>query len=534
MGQIFIVLKLIFLAVFMTLLFQSCSQFKADFGRLPETNHIGVQFLQSPQEESSETQSLSSQNPSSPEPPQTIPQDTPHKLSLTFLDAHHGVKKVVHTEGSGLINLPSLPDGDYSVIIEAAKGFQPPQVQTVTVQDGQFQSLHVELERMEKEHFYYHWETDEHGREFEYSAHEDVAAQIEFLNEPVKVYDSSASQRLLKNYNMILSDEGYQWNYSLASRLLKTVDFIPHEKLLEKTKVLLTTEQLPNDIEVRVVEGRFIVTLSLDAFTYAEERLVKLNGKRGKFFSRRLFKALVFFFTENGENKKAVQKILFEKFAVTTDVPNHRALTGEDRHNFQSFHASELVQILHAFAEMPEGYYKIEGLAYLLRRKNGHPHPLYPNAAAVAWPRGSEEKSYIEFMDTAFIDGSADFTHRLLVHEKSHFLWRNVFSQALRDDWTALGRWYQNEDGTWATKDTTAFVSPYAHSENPNEDMAESLAHYVFNPKKLLSVAPQKFHFIEQRIMNGYRYVSMIRKDLTFEVLNLFPDYDFPRKNSKS
>ena len=63
--------------------------------------------------------------------------------------------------------------------------------------------------------------------------------------------------------------------------------------------------------------------------------------------------------------------------------------------------------------------------------------------------------------------------------------------------------------------------------------MAETLSYYVLNPNKLLSLNAEKFEFVERRIMNGYRYVSQIREDLTFEVLNLFPDYDFPGKIRK-
>ena len=36
---------------------------------------------------------------------------------------------------------------------------------------------------------------------------------------------------------------------------------------------------------------------------------------------------------------------------------------------------------------MPEGYHKIKGLDYLVRRKDGLLHPMYPEAAAVAWTK---------------------------------------------------------------------------------------------------------------------------------------------------
>ena len=247
----------------------------------------------------------------------------------------------------------------------------------------------------------------------------------------------------------------------------------------------------------------------------------------------------MYFVTNNGQDQDAIDKILLDKFGVTTHVPNYDTLLAtsskDDENSFQDFHFNELVQIINAFSEMPSGYHQIKGLRYLLRRKDGHPHPLYPEAPAVAWPKGADENSYIEFMETAFKSGGEDHLHRLILHEKSHFLWKNIFSEQLREDWINLGNWFKNSDTAsgWSTYDTTAFVSAYAHAKNPNEDMAESLSYYVLNPNKLLSLAPKKFNFIEKQVMNGYRYVSKIREDLTFEVLNLFPDYDFPGKIRK-
>ena len=56
----------------------------------------------------------------------------------------------------------------------------------------------------------------------------------------------------------------------------------------------------------------------------------------------------------------------------------------------------------------------------------------------------------------------------------------------------------------------------------------------MINPDKLRSRALAKYEFIRDYIMQGTIYLSKIREDLTFEVLNLFPDYDYPGKiNSK-
>ena len=464
------------------------------------------------------------------------------KVLLALIDDSTGAtKKVAHIIGEGNLDLSGIPDGTYTLLAETtARGFRPPPPQSISIRDEKFEDIELKFEQIDKNYFYYYWESDHEGREFEYSANDDVAPQIEFLGETIDTYQTTAAQTLQRKYNITLTDttagEG-QWGYHLASKLLRAVDSLPHTKLKKRAVFSLTDKELLNDIEFVKQDGHYRVKINLNTFAYASEKMVKLNGKRGKFFSRRLFNALVRFFTNNGKKSDAVSKILEDKFAVTTTVNNYRKLTAtnEPKENFQEFKPNELVKIINAFAEMPEGLYKISGLRYLLRRLDGHPHPLYPNAAAVAWPRGADNDSYIEFMDGTFIDQSESVAHRLILHEKAHFLWKNILGQQTRNDWIELGGWFENAKASsgWSTTQTTAFVSAYAHDINPNEDMAESIATYVLNPNRLLSRAPGKFEFIERRIMNGYRYVSAIREDLTFEVLNLFPDYDYPGKISR-
>ena len=471
-------------------------------------------------------------NKDSSQPPSARP-----TVILTLTDSETGaVKHVSHIVGEGNLDLSGVPDGVYSLLVEtSANGFRPPAPQSIIIKNGRLDNLQLNFERIEHNNFYYYWESDHEGREFEYSVNENVSPKIEFLDESIEIPLTTAAQTLRSQYNIALSNtDETQWSYNLSSKLLKAVNSLPHSKLSKVAKFTLTSKELLNDIKFSEQNGHYNVEINLNAFAFASEKLVKLNDQRGVFFSQRLFHALVVFFTNNGKKSSAVSKILHEKFGVTTSVSNYRALTATDEpaSHFQDFKPNELVKIINAFAEMPQGFYKIPGLRYLLRRLDGHPHPLYPNAAAVAWPRGAQSDSYIEFMDTAFISQSESGTHRLILHEKSHFLWSNVFSQELREGWIAVGNWFENPQATsgWSTSDTTAFVSPYAHNINPNEDMAESIANYVLNPNKVLSRAEKKFKFIEKRIMNGYRYVSTIREDLTFEVLNLFPDYDYPGK----
>ena len=133
-------------------------------------------------------------------------------------------------------------------------------------------------------------------------------------------------------------------------------------------------------------------------------------------------------------------------------------------------------------------------------------------------------------MESAFKGQGLDYIHRLILHEKAHFLWEHLFDDQLKQDWIELGGWYVNPDDQdgWSTTKQTEFVFAYAHKKNPNEDMAETISYYIVNPDKLRSRSPAKYEFIRDRIMHGTRYISRIREDLTFQVYNLYPDVVYP------
>ncbi|MXX38267.1 MAG: hypothetical protein F4Y91_01265 [Gemmatimonadetes bacterium] len=61
----------------------------------------------------------------------------------------------------------------------------------------------------------------------------------------------------------------------------------------------------------------------------------------------------------------------------------------------------------------------------------------------------------------------------------------------------------QGDKDGWSTTKQTEFVSAYAHGVNPDEDMAESIAFYIVNPDKLRSRSPDKYEFIQNRVMHG-------------------------------
>ncbi len=443
----------------------------------------------------------------------------------------------------GVFSFAELASGEYQIQV-GKPGYRSPATRSFKVgDDGAISPVSrlFLLEPLPSDVWVFHWQTDstESGQEYASQASSIQPIKAVLLDEDEALADGSVATRLLHDYNVILVNEaGSHWSSEHASRFLITMQAIPQQirnpyyaQSLPASRWYIANDHIADDIEIIAQpDGGRTVRIAAAAFINAAPRLTQIEGKRGHFFSRRLHHALVRYVTDNGNDVSAYEKILRDRYGVTTQINDYTALTasttGEGGSRFQSFHPEEIVQIINMFEEMPSGMHKIVGLRHLVRRLDGNPHPLYSQAPAVAWP----DAGYIEFMESAFDSAAIEHTHRLVVHEKAHFLWEHIFPVDLKQAWIKLGEWYQIDSDEWRTKQQTQFVSAYAHAHNPNEDMAESIAYYILNPDKLRSAAPEKYEFIRDRIMHGDIYISQIRPALTFEVFNLWPDYVFPGK----
>lgn len=457
-----------------------------------------------------------------------------------------GVLETASPDASGRFRLYGLEDGDYTVKVRKA-GYTSSLARAFSLDIGRHDPLHdgidrFVLEAIDSDTFVYHWEEDQSTAGYDYAAHVNQPVVVEFLDEEVEVVSEASADHLRHDYNILLVDsEDGRWTQEHAYRLLETMKSIPQklrdsykEQSLPASRWLLASDHLEDDIRITHHEGgdHRTVLISEDAFVNASPRIARIEGKRGVYYSQRLHHALVRFVTDNGRDKTAYEKIFQSRYGVTTIIPDYARLTSsttnESASRFQEFHPEEIVQLINMFEEMPRGMHKLPELRYLVRRLDGTPHPIYPGAPAVAWP----DDGYIEFMESGFSGFSAAYVHRLIIHEKAHFLWAHQFDEQLKRDWIELGGWYHDPESSsgWSTTKQTEFVSAYAHSENPNEDMAESIAYFIVNPDRLKSRAIAKYEFVRDRIMQGNIYISTIREDLTFEVYNLYPDYVFPGK----
>ena len=383
----------------------------------------------------------------------------------------------------------------------------------------------------ERETTTYHWEIGEvpSGQETVFVPQ---PIEVEIENTGINAFlSSSASYTLSRRYKVYLSPE---WDADKAYLLLlalqdMTYGYGVHNPpwLRNPSYWILSDAHVAQDIDlgpdVEVAYGSLrTITIASEAFTYAQPFVAKIDGVRGQYFSKRLWRAALRFATYipgEGIQHRAIDNMLQRYYGVTVHVPDYEVLTEEPADKFSKFTYEEILGIMIMFEEYPSGMHVTPGLKYLIRRA---PDPFVKYTA-----RANTGKGYIEFTDNAFEDGITHETQRIILHEKAHFLWDYLFDKQLKADWIELGEWYY-EDGRWMTTNQTEFVSDYAHGENPNEDMAESIAYYIVTPDKLRSRSPAKYAFIQNRIMHGTRYISTIREDLTFVVYNLYPDYVYP------
>ena len=448
----------------------------------------------------------------------------------------------------------SLSNGKWSLSIDAT-GYTYPTAKVLNIPEDT--SAKITLTEMQTGSYRYTWQDDDSAAGHSTQSYYSEPTKIVVLDKSVSVPNDYASIKLRNDFGVVLSDDIKSWSKEDSYRLYKMFTSLPFNENGEGNKVdfstgegvrgvfYLTDDEQYKDLTLEKDGDLVNATISQSAFTYATPLVVTIDGIKGKFYSKRLYHVVVNYVTDFASNDEMVDWIADGSFGFKFMKPNQdtETLMGEDSSNFQEFHDDEKMEILAMFEELPEGFHKQDGLKYMVRRINGQDHPKYKTAAGIAWTGNADyledndeindsKMFVIEWMEKAFNSGNIGDLHRLILHEKAHFLWEYTFDQNLKDDWAEIGGWFKDPTSAsgWSTSNTTESVSAYAHLKNPNEDMAESIAFYITNPDKLLNVSVKKYEFIRDRVMHGTRYVAQIREDLTFTVYNLFPDYTFPGK----
>jgi PKD repeat protein len=432
----------------------------------------------------------------------------------------------------------NLSNGGWALSIDAP-GYRYPPAKVIQLNSNASNQT-ITLQKSTGGNFVYEWQDDS-----SFVGH----AQQSYINTPVTINVLGKAEpvpadfnaiNLLNEYGFLLSNDSSAWTSEDAYRLYVTLSKLNFPKYGENQQVnvrakwYITNQAIDRDVQYTQVSGVDMVTISRAAFTYASPLVVTLDGVKGRFYSKRLFHAGLYYRSKRGTDAHVIGEIAAARYGLRfmTPSPELQTLMSETSSNFQAFTSEEQLIIMSMMEEYPEAMQRQDRLKYLVRRINGQPNPVYPDAPAIAWVG----KETIEFMEGAFSSQTIEYMQRLVLHEKAHFLWEYAFDSTTRRDWATIGGWFPDptQQSGWSTNNTTEFVSAYAHLKNPNEDMAESIAFYITNPDALRSRSMRKFEFIRDRIMQGTRYVSIINPNMTFQVYNLYPDYNYPGKIKRS
>jgi len=547
-------------------------------------------------------------------------------FTLTGLDASR--KYIVEPEQSGTrvstssrVNTQSTGEDER---IAAASAITT-STAFVTASPGEYLTFDgIKVPGLSEGEFVYRWEGNPTVSGAEYSSYIVNPVNDEIIGKTESPSDDQAAIRLAESFGIVLVNPGSAsagaaamvWTNEYADRFLKLVSALglpayvdpitqkPRENF-PPTYVTLTNRVLPEDLErmgSTYLGDKFAI--SETAFANATPSLARVEGKRGVFYSNRLFRALVRVVTNGGTDVTKLARLMKDRYGISVSSDSSTPIplsalpstcpqypSDCQQAEWRLFKADELLELVSILEEYPTPLLNISfpdkqrGMRYFLRRRDGVFHPKYKQSDAVAWIPAS----YAEFMEKGFggvqLDGVArerarQQRYQLIIHEKAHFIWSNLLDEKSRLDWSKLSGWWKSPlkpgedpkvvgkcdewardpvawsppnttaqdlifDGSfghdenisdadelrssWGSCSTSQFVTAYA-ATNPNEDFGDSFASFMVNPELLKTRALPKYEFIRDRLMQGSIYLSRIRDDLTFQVLNLYPDYVYPGK----
>ena len=288
------------------------------------------------------------------------------------------------------------------------------------------------------------------------------------------------------------------WTTKDAAALLKVFKSMPLGLNLQFSRWSIS-DDLENGIKIEFKEKLKFVTISRNIFPVEGSQEILSPDKH-------LYSAVVQFVTENGTDRTVIELILEKRYGIYV----HASLTGvspnKTLERYSDFENDDLMLIISVFEEFPQALHKIPQLKYIVRRIDTEEKGISyarPGRGSIVLAESTLKRRGLYNLNN---------TRCVIAHEKAHFLWTYVFNKELRADWAKLGGWHrdsQSESGWSTTKERSEFVSDYAYTENPNEDMAESIANYFVYPDKLRSCCPTKYEFIHNRIMLMYdkRYI---------------------------
>ena len=196
----------------------------------------------------------------------------------------------------------TLDSGEWAVKLDAT-GYTYASQQVINIPS--ITSVSFTLTEATEGDYTYNWVDD--GSAAGHSTQSYIAEPTEIivLNDTVNVPTDFSSIKLRTEYGIVLSDSIKPWTNEDSYRLYKMFSNLPYDPFGEGNTVdfstgenvrgvfMLTDLELSDDITINNSGEIPYATVSQSAFTYANPQIVKLDGIRGKFYSKRLYHVIV-------------------------------------------------------------------------------------------------------------------------------------------------------------------------------------------------------------------------------------------------
>lgn len=208
-----------------------------------------------------------------------------------------------------------LSEGQWALFLDGT-GYYYPSSMLVDIPDDT--SATYTLTPANGEDYNYIWQNDDSFVGHATQVYINEPTEIIVINDTVPVPDDYSSIKLRNEYGIVLSDDEEPWSMDDSYRLYKMFESLPFNPYGEGSEVdfesgenvrgifTLSNDLLDQDLELSTVDGIKNARVGKDAFTYATPQIVTIDGIKGKFYSKRLYKAVVNFITDFASNDEMV------------------------------------------------------------------------------------------------------------------------------------------------------------------------------------------------------------------------------------
>ncbi len=172
--------------------------------------------------------------------------------------------------------------------------------------------------------------------------------------------------------------------------------------------------------------------------------------------------------------------------------------------NASAWTNAELESIMHAVQDFPEQINKFE--KPLVRYSRGKVTPKIAEVLSKNPNVCIPTTDYLQFFDCFFAFGDEDANRATVFHELSHAIGeRNNLEKS--PEWLAISKWEKGVDGKPHPGADDCFISLSGMSR-PEEDFADAMMAYRYDPAGLMSACPAKYEFLKMRVFAGAEYTS--------------------------